>query len=163
MINSEFVKGSNYSLDEMFELFKDQFLTMKEWSEILISREGILNYNSLYKIAKKNILYYDTSNKVRCFEYKEANYWIDKDTRIGLIRLIDSGAESITLQLGDNYLVMSPNKLKVFLNQLEIYAGHCFAVTAEHLQNLKQLQIIDDLVNYDYTAKYPNKVILNED
>lgn len=163
MTNNEFVKGSNYSLDEMFELFKDQFLTMKEWSEILIAREGILNYSSLYQIIKKSITYYKNSNKVKSFEYKKNNYWLDKNTRIGLFRLVDSGAESITLQLGDSYLKITPDKLKDFLNELEVYAGQCFATMAEHLQNIRQLQTTDDLVNYDYMAKYPNKVILNED
>ena len=54
------------------------------------------------------------------------------------------------------------DKLKEFLNQLEVYAGKCFSITAEHLQNIKQLSTIEELLKYDYTAKYPNKVILNE-
>ena len=118
----------------------------------------IKNY---FQLINNGLVYYDTSKYVNSFYYQDKQYWLSKDIRIGLFRLIDSGAEQITLQLDDNYLIISPDKLKKFLNQLEVYAGKCFATTAEHLQNIKQLSTIEELLNYDYTAKYPNKIILN--
>ena len=161
-LNIDIVKNSTYTLDEIFNIYKELFPTNKQWSEILIAREGVLNFFSLKNILKKSIIYYDTSKYVNSFYYQDKQYWLSKDIRIGLFRLIDSGAEQITLQLNDNYLIISPNKLKEFLNQLEVYAGKCFAITADHLQNLKQLSTIQDLLNYDYTVKYPNKITLNE-
>ena len=161
-LNIDIVKNSTYTLDEIFNIYKELFPTNKQWSEILIAREGVLNFFSLKNILKKSIVYYDTSKYVNSFYYQDKQYWLSKDIRIGLFRLIDSGAEQITLQLNDNYLIISPDKLKEFLNQLEVYAGKCFATTAAHLQNLKQLSTVQDLLNYDYTVKYPNKITLNE-
>ena len=161
-LNIDIVKNSTYTLDEIFNIYKELFPTNKQWSEILIAREGVLNFFSLKNILKKSIIYYDTSKYVNSFYYQDKQYWLSKDIRIGLLRLIDSGAEQITLQLNDNYLIISPDKLKEFLNQLEVYAGKCFATTASHLQNLKQLSTVQDLLNYDYTVKYPNKITLNE-
>lgn len=161
-LNIDIVKNSTYTLDEIFNIYKELFPTNKQWSEILIAREGVLNFFSLKNILKKSIVYYDTSKYVNSFYYQDKQYWLSKDVRIGLFRLIDSGAEQITLQLNDNYLIISSDKLKEFLNQLEVYAGKCFSITAEHLQNIKQLSTIEELLKYDYTAKYPNKVILNE-
>lgn len=164
MTNSEFVKGSNYTLEEMFDMFKDQFLSIQEWSDILKAREGILNFSSLYRVINKCISYYDSSNKVNSFIYKNNNYWLDKDTRIGLFRLIDSGAEQITLKLNSGtYIDITPSRLKEFLNQLEVYAGKCFSITAKHLQNLYNLHTIEELLQFDYTADYPDKITLNED
>ena len=160
-LNINLVKNSTYTLDEIFDIYKELFPTSKQWSEILTMREGVLNFLSLRTILKKSIAYYDTSKYVNSFYYQDKQYWLSKDIRIGLFRLIDSGAEQITLQLNDNYLIISPDKLKNFLNQLEVYAGKCFATTAEHLQNIKQFSTIEELLNYDYTAKYPNKIILN--
>ena len=160
-LNINIIKNSTYTLDEIFNIYKELFPTNKQWSEILTVREGVLNFLSLKNILKKSITYYDTSKYVNSFYYQDKQYWLSKDIRIGLFRLIDSGAEQITLQLDDNYLIISPDKLKKFLNQLEVYAGKCFATTAEHLQNIKQLSTIEELLNYDYTAKYPNKIILN--
>ena len=161
-LNTDIVKNSTYTLDEIFNIYKELFPTNKQWSEILIAREGVLNFFSLKNILKKSIVYYDNSKYVNSFYYQDKQYWLSKDIRIGLFRLIDSGAEQITLQLNDNYLIISPDKLKEFLNQLEVYAGKCFAATADHLQNLKQLSTVQDLLNYDYTVKYPNKITLNE-
>lgn len=161
-LNIDIVKNSTYTLDEIFNIYKELFPTNKQWSEILIAREGVLNFFSLKNILKKSIVYYDNSKYVNSFYYQDKQYWLSKDIRIGLLRLIDSGAEQITLQLNDNYLIISPDKLKEFLNQLEVYAGKCFAITADHLQNLKQLSTVQDLLNYDYTVKYPNKITLNE-
>lgn len=161
-LNIDIIKNSTYTLDEIFNIYKELFPTNKQWSEILIAREGVLNFFSLKNILKKSIVYYDNSKYVNSFYYQDKQYWLSKDIRIGLLRLIDSGAEQITLQLNDNYLIISPDKLKEFLNQLEVYAGKCFSITAEHLQNIKQLSTIEELLKYDYTAKYPNKVILNE-
>ena len=158
----DIAKTSTYTLDEIFNIYKELFPTNKQWSEILIAREGVLNFFSLKTILKKSIVYYDTSKYVNSFYYQDKQYWLSKDVRIGLFRLIDSGAKQITLQLNDNYLIISSDKLKEFLNQLEVYAGKCFSITAEHLQNIKQLSTIEELLKYDYTAKYPNKVILNE-
>lgn len=161
-LNIDIVKNSTYTLDEIFNIYKELFPTNKQWSEILIAREGVLNFFSLKNILKKSIVYYDTSKYVNSFYYQDKQYWLSKDARIGLFRLIDSGAKQITLQLNDNYLIISSDKLKEFLNQLEVYAGKCFTTTAQHLQNIKQLSTIEELLKYDYTAKYPNKVILNE-
>ena len=161
-LNTDIVKNSTYTLDEIFNIYKELFPTNKQWSEILIAREGVLNFFSLKNILKKSIVYYDNSKYVNSFYYQNKQYWLSKDVRIGLFRLIDSGAKQITLQLNDNYLIISSDKLKEFLNQLEVYAGKCFSITAEHLQNIKQLSTIEELLKYDYTAKYPNKVILNE-
>lgn len=161
-LNINIVKNSTYTLDEIFNIYKELFPTNKQWSEILIAREGVLNFFSLKNILKKSIVYYDNSKYVNSFYYQDKQYWLSKDVRIGLFRLIDSGAKQITLQLNDNYLIISSDKLKEFLNQLEVYAGKCFSITAEHLQNIKQLSTIEELLKYDYTAKYPNKVILNE-
>lgn len=161
-LNINIVKNSSYTLDEIFNIYKEAFPTSEQWAEILKMREGILNFSSLKDIFKKAINHYDKSIYVNSFYYQNKQYWLDKDTRMGLFRLIDSGATQITLQLNDNYLIINSDKLKEFLNQLEIYAGKCFATTAEHLQNIKQLGTAEELLNYDYTAKYPNKVILNE-
>ena len=161
-LNINIVKNSTYTLDEIFNIYKELFPTNKQWSEILTVREGVLNFSSLKNILEKSIAYYDTSKYVNSFYYQDKQYWLSKDVRIGLFRLIDSGAKQITLQLNDNYLIISSDKLKEFLNQLEVYAGKCFSITAKHLQNIKQLSTIEELLKYDYTAKYPNKVILNE-
>jgi hypothetical protein len=45
---------------------------------------------------------------------------------------------------------------------LEVYAGKCFVNTTQHLLAIKELRTVEDVVNYDYTSGYPNKITLNE-
>ena len=162
MDNIEFIKTYNYTLDQIFEVFKENNLTSREWAEILKYREGILNFISLYQIIKKSITWYDKSTHVNSFYYKDKQQWIDKNIRVGLFRLIDSGAEQITLQLDNIYVTLSAEQARDFLNQLEVYAGKCFAVTAKHYSDLQQVYKVEDLLNYDYTTGYPDKITLNE-
>ena len=67
MDNIEFIKTYNYTLDQIFEVFKENNLTSREWAEILKYREGILNFISLYQIIKKSITWYDKSTHVNSF------------------------------------------------------------------------------------------------
>ena len=64
-LNVNIVKNSTYTLDEIFNIYKEVFPTNKQWSEILTLREGVLNFFSLKNILKKSIAYYDTSKYVK--------------------------------------------------------------------------------------------------
>lgn len=46
-LNINIVKNSTYTLDEIFNIYKEAFPTNKQWSEILTLREGVLNFFSL--------------------------------------------------------------------------------------------------------------------
>ena len=150
------------SLEQMLEQEEFLQLPLSKWYEMMKNKDGVCYEFTLSTILIALIKYYDKSINVNSFYYKDNQEWLDRNTRLGLQNLINSGADNITIQLKDSIVDIKATKLKEFLNQLEIYAGKCFAVTAEHLQNMKQLNTTEELLNYDYTAKYPNKIILNE-
>ena len=70
-LNINIVKNSTYTLDEIFNIYKEVFPTNKQWSEILTIREGDLNFFSLKTILKKSIVYYATSKYVNSFYYQD--------------------------------------------------------------------------------------------
>lgn len=149
--------------EQIFDFFKQNNLTIKQWDELLIRRTGVRSLLDLYETAVKQINYYDKSKAVNSFIYKGNNYWINKDTRMGLYRLIESGASEVTLQLDNIYLTISSEKLKTFLDQLEVYAGKCFTNTAKHLQSLRNYKCLEDLIDIKYTEGYPDKIELIND
>jgi hypothetical protein len=55
---------------------------------------------------------------------------------------------------------MSPTKLQEFINKLEVYAYECFIVTSKHIIKADELTKLEDIMNYDYTAGYPEKITL---
>ena len=137
---------TNHSLKELDPLYKQYF--------------G--NYSHNYPlILKKQIQIYDKSKTINSFIYKDQLYWFDKNTRVCLLNLTNY-SEYIELVLGNDIINITSENLKKFLADLEVYASKCYVNTQKHLLNINQLRTVEDLINYDYTIGYPDKIILNE-
>lgn len=150
------------TLDLMLEQEELLQLPLSKWYEIIKEKDGVCYEFTLITILIALIKYYDKSVNVNSFYYKDKQEWLDKNTRLGLQNLINSGADNITIQLKNSIIDIKATKLKEFLNQLEVYAGKCFSVTAKHLDAIKQLNTVDDLINYDFKSGYPLKITLDE-
>ncbi len=150
------------TLDLMLEQEELLQLPLSKWYEIIKEKDGVCYEFTLITILIALIKYYDKSVNVNSFYYKDKQEWLDKNTRLGLQNLINSGADNITIQLKNSIIDIKATKLKEFLNQLEVYAGKCFSVTAKHLEAIKQLNTVDDLINYDFKSGYPLKITLDE-
>ena len=119
------------------------------------------NYEYEYKnILKAKINLYDKSEAVNSFVYKDQNLWLDKATRVGLMHLANCSTEDIQLVLGDQVLTFSPEFTKEFLAKLEVYAGKCYVQTQKHLIAVNTLTNSEEMINYDYTTGYPEKITL---
>lgn len=117
--------------------------------------------NNIKEFLQKKIEFYDSSSEVNSFIYKGSNYWLDKQQRSCIRTLTESGLDTIELILGTEILALSSEAAKQFIAQLEVYAYHCHITTAKHQQYINSLQNIEDIINYDYTTGYPEKLILN--
>lgn len=137
---------SNYSLKELDSIYKENKL-------------GDISY--LYKdiLAKQSALY-DQSGNVNSFIFKGNKYWLDKQQRSCMKTVAESGLENVEVILGDFNMTLPAEILKQLILQLEAYAYKCYVVTAKHQQNIKSLQSIEDILNYDYKAGYPEKLVL---
>lgn len=148
----QFVIPSNKELLEQY--------SMEELEDIYKSYDKHLSKNLSSIILQEKIKIYDKSNEVNSFIYKDNSYWLDKSARNGLRNLLNSGLETFNLVLGDSIITIDKEMLSSFLNSLEIYANKCYVCTHKHLINIKQLKNKEDIMNYDYTTGYPEKVIL---
>ena len=72
----------------------------------------------------------------------------------------ESGIQEIEIVMGEHSLILSAEFVKQFILQLEAYAYKCYVMTAKHLQAVQSLQTIEDILNYDYTTGYPEKITL---
>lgn len=136
---------SNYSMAELHTLYTKFF--------------G--DYTSEYKtILKAKINVYDHSTNVNSFIIEDNLYWLDKATRVGLMHLANCSENDIQLVLGDKILTFTPEFVKNFLAKLEVYAGQCYLQTQKHLIAVDKLNNVEDIINYDYTTGYPEKITL---
>lgn len=137
-------------------------LPMSAWIEILKLKDGRYYLKTLITILTALIKTYDKSSKVNSFYYNGKEYWLDKNTRMGLMNLAKCNPSSFNIVLDDTIVTTSADKAVEFLSQLEIYAGECYVNTAKHLLTIKDLKTVEDVINYDYTSGYPDKITLNE-
>lgn len=143
-------------------LYNNELLNMYSMPELHKLYELYFgNYEYEYKnILKTKINLYDKSESVNSFIFKEKNLWLDKATRVGLMHLANCSTEDVQLILGDQILTFSPDFVKEFLTRLEVYAGKCYVQTQKHLIAVDSLKTLEEVINYDYTAGYPEKIVL---
>ena len=112
----------------------------------------------------KQITAYDTSSAVNSFVLNGAEVWLDKETRVGLMNSTTiakaTGQKETTLWLGDVKIVVDCDKAIQLLSALEMYALECFNVTAAHKKAVGELTDIGEVLSYDYTKGYPEKLTM---
>ena len=143
-------------------LYNDELLNMYSMPELhKLYAFYFGNYEYEYKnILKAKINLYDKSERVNSFIFQEKSLWLDKATRVGLMHLANCSTEDIQLILGDQILTFSPDFVKEFLTKLEVYAGKCYVQTQKHLIAVDTLKTPEEVINYDYTTGYPEKIVL---
>ena len=112
-----------------------------------------------------DITAYDTSSAVNGFVLNGAVVWLDKATRVGLMNSTTiakaMGQATTTLWLGDTKLEVGCDMAIQLLSALEMYALECFNVTAAHKKAVAELTDIGEVLSYDYTKGYPEKLMMN--
>ena len=113
----------------------------------------------------KEIELYDTSSAVNSFVLNGVEVWLNKDTRVGLMNSLtiekDAGKEESTLWFNNICVTINCDAAIQMLSALELYALNCYNVTAQHKVNVENLETVDEVVAYDYTSGYPEKLIFN--
>lgn len=110
----------------------------------------------------EEIMKYDSSSEVNEFFLGETTIWLDKATRAGLkLRFeaeISMGKDNTTLWYDNIQYSLGLNKATQMLLAIELYASACYDNTQAHVANVKALENIEDIKNYDYRTGYPEKL-----
>ena len=118
----------------------------------------------LKELKNDEITKYDTSSNVNVFSLNGVDVWLDRDTRVSLMNSTtiakNMGQENTTLWLGTVKITVKCDQAIQLLSALEMYALSCFNKTAEHKNNVEALSTINEIVSYDYTVGYPEKLNL---
>lgn len=133
-------------------------LSMQELKTIWKELYGIPS--NIKDILLKKVELYKSSPNVHSFIFNEKEYWISKEDRTSLWNLSNSSLGDIEFVVGDDIVTMSSIKLKAFLLKLEVYAYKCFVNKSKHISAINKLENVEDIINYDYTTGYPEKIIL---
>lgn len=148
--------------------FSKELLNSKLLAEL--SFQNLLEiWEKLYGIPKnikdiliKKIELYRSSSAVKSFIYNNREYWIDKNNRTSLLNVCNFNLGDVDLVLGDQVVSLPSTQLKTFLLKLESYACKCFVNASKHLAEASKLESTEDIINYDYTTGYPEKIVLQD-
>lgn len=131
-------------------------------NDLSLRRGMMQDLHANKKIILQKIKIYDRSKNVNSFTVNGSEAWIDRDTRSSLAYStkckLDSGQDTTALWLNGFRIEINCEVLLGLLNQLEVYALNCYDVTEQHKANVMNLETIEDVINYDYTANYPDKL-----
>lgn len=112
--------------------------------------------------AIEQITEYDQSEDVNSFTLQGKQMWLPKETRVGLVNSVtiekNAGKETTVLWFGGEKYELPVDTALQMLADLELYAVQCYNTTAMHKANVISLGSVDDVVNYDYTQGYPEKL-----
>ena len=156
--NSSYWIHDNDSLSKILSRNDLLSFPLNVWKELLIQKFGIFSKEVLLKILKIKIENYDTSSEVNGFYINGIDFWLDKNTRVGLAHLANCTEGIMQLMLGDIILEIESSVVKDILAQIERYAAQCYLQTQKHLIAIKELKTVEDMINYDYTKGYPEKL-----
>ena len=112
--------------------------------------------------AIEQITEYDQSEDVNSFTLQGKQMWLPKETRVGLVNSVtiekNAGKETTVLWFGGEKYELPVDTALQMLADLELYAVQCYNTTAMHKANVISLGSVGDVVNYDYTLHYPEKL-----
>ena len=112
--------------------------------------------------AIEQITEYDQSEDVNSFTLQGKQMWLPKETRVGLVNSItiekNAGKKTTVLWFGSERYELPVDTALQMLAALELYALECYNVTAAHKVAVNALESVEDVVAYDYTQGYPEKL-----
>lgn len=128
---------------------------------------GELTPEVVRQIRLSEVQAYDKSSNVDDAIYMGKHMWFDKVTRTCIAYSMQTekadGKETTILYDNDDEPHTLPIDLALALfAQLELYAKACHNTTESHKAALKGLDTVDELLAYDITAGYPEKLVINE-
>ena len=137
-----------------------------EYDGVRLDTGGMTTEAALTAAAQKMVLERitdrDTSEAVNSFVLDGMAVWIDKDTRMGLRQNIADkvtlGEQNITMWLQGRAITLPCAEAERLMCGLENYAYECFNVTARHKAEVNALKTAEEVLAYDYTKGYPNKI-----
>lgn len=128
----------------------------------VINQEKAANI-PLYKgVTIDAIVAYDKSDAVNEFLVNGQHCWLDKFERVSLVNSVqsakDSGEASYILYLNGVAFDIPVDTALGLLQQIELYATSCYRKTEEHKAAVNNFSVLEDILNYDITAGYPEKL-----
>lgn len=138
------------------EVTKYQYDTY--WLEA--NKDGALA--SAKESTTEEIAAYDKSSKVNGFVVNGTERWLESEERRSISYstkiLKEKGEENVDIWFDDDKITTTCDKAIKMLDDVEVYAKKTNSVTRQHIVDVMSLGKVEDVLNYDIKADYPEKL-----
>lgn len=118
--------------------------------------------NDYRDMMKDKVTDYDSSSEINVFYVSGIAIWLDKATRAGLLLRFQAekaqGIEDTTLWYQGMQFPLKVEQAIQMLYAIELYASACYDNTQRHLAEITKLTDKDEVMAYDYTTGYPERL-----
>lgn len=113
----------------------------------------------------KELMRYDTSASVNRFYVQEYPLWFNESRRTSLhlaILAAQANGDENVIFICDAFEMKLPivDALNIIL-AVHGYASNCFVITQKHKSSIELLSTIEEVMDYDFTVGYPDKLYFN--
>lgn len=178
IISNRLYLGKNDSVDNWYEITEEMrqiyLAELERWESEQeesetpedIPEEEPKSMLELFMEDKlRQLAEYDNSINVNGFYVGEQLTWIDRDTRNTYKASIEAaellGESSIIVPILGMILNVPIDKGKIALAKIQRYADACAIVTATHKMAISQLTSEEEIMGYDFTQGYPEKLVFD--
>ena len=109
---------------------------------------------------------YDASSAVNEFFYQDKPMWLGREMRRTVnerIELDEKVGLATTKLINNGIVIELPIAIaKQFMIELSVYARDCYDKTEEHKAAINAMDSVSDVLNYDFTVGYPEKLHIQE-
>lgn len=171
LINGREEKEVMSSMPDMDGMATTELVERKVWvyDGVRLETGGMTSEASLTAAAQKMVLaeieQHDASPSVNSFVLDGQRVWLDFELRDrvyqGNERLKNVGREETTLWFGDKCYNMSIEQAQSIISHIEAYAKDCYNATAQHKANVSAMETVEEVLGYDYTKGYPEKLTIS--
>lgn len=138
----------------------EELLLSQGYEEYVPTQEELLEEAKIKKLSLINI--YNDSEDVNSFTVNGHRMWLTVLERQQLLTQINAyeafGRESMTKWHEGIEFTFSISQWKSMFAALEVYCGDALNVTEQHRVNVKALNTIEEVEQYNYKANYPEKL-----
>lgn len=145
---------------------KQEEQTLYEYDGMFLDVESPNEASVLAKVKElkmAELMSYDSSEHVNQFTFSGVNMWLDKATRNGLMMRFNAEKSkqltSTSLWYGNYSFSLDIGTGISMLYAIELYASECYDNTQRHRKAIYDCTTIEDVVTYNYTVGYPEKLV----
>ena len=151
---------------ECYECITQEEPNLKELKQELTEYLAHVKQRQLNRAISQKILElenYDKSSEVNSFELDGKSIWLDAATRQQLRISLDAykaqNIEIVTKWFNGVKYEFPLDTWYQMLNAVEVYASEALNTTEYHKNQINSLETIQEVIDYDYTTSYPQKLI----